>query len=82
MFVFPFDQRSPNVTFENAKKDLVILTLYRQPGNANLDKFLESIQKWLTQYDKRTNEILITGDMNLDLLKFETHSPTSDYLDI
>ena len=72
----------PNVQFEHGKKDLIFLTVYRQPGNDNLDRFLESLQGWLNKYDKRTNEILITGDMNLDLLKYQSHAPTSDYMDI
>ena len=74
--------RIPNLTFEQGKKDLILMTVYRQPGNDNLDLFLESLQGWLRKYDKNSNEIFITGDMNLDLLKYQTHTPTSDYLDI
>ena len=74
--------RIPNVSFEKSKKDLVILSLYRQPGNTNLIKFNELLQSWLNRHDKRTNEIILTGDMNLDLLKYQNHSPTSDYLDL
>ena len=74
--------RIPNITFETTKKDLVILTVYRQPGNANTTVFLESLQGWLDLYNKNTNEIVIMGDMNLDLLKYQTHNPTSDYIDI
>ena len=74
--------RIPNVSFEKSKKDLVILSLYRQPGNTNLAKFHELLQSWLNRYDKRTNEIIITGDMNLDLLRYQNHSPTSAYLDL
>ena len=65
-----------------AKKNLIVLTLYRQPGQENLCKFLEILEKWLEKYDKRSNEIIITGDLNLDLLKYETHSYTSEYLDL
>ena len=72
----------PNVLFDHGKKDLILLTVYRQPGNEDLDRFLESLQGWLNKYDKRSNEILITGDMNLDLLKYQSHAPTSDYMDI
>ena len=32
--------------------------------------------------DKPSNKLLIAGDMNLDLLKYEIHLPTSKYIDI
>ena len=74
--------RLPGIHLDRGKKDLVILVVYRQPGNANTSTFLESLQDWLNRYDKSTNEVLITGDMNLDLLKYQTHNPTSTYLDL
>ena len=72
----------PDFPFKSSKKNLIVLTLYRQPGQENLNKFLEILEKWLEKYDKRSNEIIITGDFNLDLLKYETHSSTSEYLDL
>ena len=74
--------RLPNFALEGKQKDLVILTVYRQPGTENLSMFLELLEKWLNEYDKVTNELLVTGDMNLDLLKYQNHSSTSDYLDL
>ena len=50
--------RIPCVSFENNKKDLIILTVYRQPGNGNLDKFLDSIQRWLTNMIKELMKLL------------------------
>ena len=32
--------------------------------------------------DKGKNEIVIAGDMNLDLLKYASHLPTANYLDL
>ena len=72
----------PDFPLKSGKKNLIILTVYRQPGQENLKNFLELLEKWLDKYDKRSNEIIITGDMNLDLLKFETHNKTSEYLDL
>ena len=74
--------RIPSFPFKSTKKDLLVLTVYRQPGQENLGKFLEILEKWLNQYDRKQNEILLTGDFNLDLLKHETHAQTSQYLDI
>ena len=63
-------------------KNLVVITIYRQPGNNNTDEFLKQTEKWLKLLDKRTNEIVVTGDLNLDLLKYENHLPTAEYLDL
>ena len=78
----------PNFPLKSGKKNLIILTVYRQPskpgelGKNNLKKFLETMERWLEKYDRRGNEIFVTGDLNLDLLKYDTHPPTSEYLDL
>ena len=72
----------PNLSFENGQKNLILLVLYRQPGNSNTKLFLELLEKWLVNFDKRSNELVITGDMNLDLLKYQNHAATSEYLDL
>ena len=64
------------------KRDLVVAAIYRQPNNGNLENFLGHMENLLFQIDKPKNEIVITGDMNLDLLKYNNHQPTSKYLDI
>ena len=74
--------RIPGINFEQRTKDLVLLSVYRQPKNDNVGRFLQLMNCWLTRYDKRTNEMCITGDMNLDLLKYEIHAQTAEYLDI
>ena len=64
------------------KKDLVIAAVYRQPNSSNLEVFLNHTETLLRTIDKPGSEIVIAGDMNLDLLKYESHLPTSRYLDI
>ena len=59
---------------------LIILTLYRQPNDSNTNQFLELLEEWLCQFDRKFNELVITGDMNLDLLEYESHTATSNYL--
>ena len=75
----------PNI-FQNNKKDcdknLIIAALYRQPNNNNLEIFTEELEKLLKQLDRKKNEIVIAGDMNLDLLKYDSHSATGNYLDL
>ena len=66
----------------NNDKDLIIATIYRQPNNSNLDVFTEELEKLLKQIDKRKNEIVFTGDINLDLLKYDSYPATGNYLDL
>ena len=42
----------PNFLLTSGKKNLIILTLYRQPGNENLDKFFSLLKKWLEKLIK------------------------------
>ena len=63
------------------KKNLVILNVYHQPGDGNTKRFLDSMTRCLEDLDKKSNELIVLGDMNLDLLKYETHPITSEYLD-
>ena len=66
----------------NCKKDLVIAAIYRQSNNPNLEAFQSKMGNLLKAIDKRKNEIVIAGDMNLDLLKYESHQHTANYLDL
>ena len=63
-------------------KDLVVAAIYRQPNNNNHDIFNQELEKLLTTVDKRKNELVIAGDFNLDLLKYEHHLPTASYIDL
>ena len=72
----------PAFPFRSAKKNLLILTVYRQPGNEHIHTFFDILEAWLDTYDKRSNEIVITGDLNLDLLKYQSHEKTTQYLDL
>ena len=69
-------------TSSSHKRDLILVVIYRQPNSGNLDYFLDSMELLLQKTDKPKNEIVIAGDMNLDLLRYETHPQTAQYLDI
>ena len=66
----------------NQLKDLVVIAIYRQPDSGNLDSFLGYLENLSKKLDKPKNELVFAGDMNLDLLKYESHPPTAKYLDI
>ena len=69
-------------TLNGQKKDLIIAAIYRQPNGSNFDEFNRELEKLLRLIDKGNNEIILAGDMNLDLLKYENHLPTANYLDL
>ena len=66
----------------NCSKDLVLVLLYRQPNDNNIDVFTSELGKLLSLLDRKKNEVVIMGDMNLDLLKYDCHIATASYLDL
>ena len=66
----------------NLKKDIIIAAIYRQPNNNNHDTFITELEQLLRSVDKKRNELVLAGDINLDLLKYETHLPTANYIDV
>ena len=68
--------------YSSRKRNLVLVVVYRQPNSGNLDFFLDRMEQLLKKIDKPNNDLVIAGDMNLDLLRYETHPQTAQYLDI
>ena len=65
-----------------SKRDLTVAAIYRQPNGQNYDRFISELEKFLTLTDKRNNEVILAGDFNLDLLKYDNHLPTANYYDL
>ena len=73
------------------QKDLLIVTIYRQPGTVSVQKFLESVEELLSQEVFDTSNILVVGDFNEEVGGHTTgfflqhgfvqqpHGPTTDY---
>ena len=76
------DCRLENIWLEILKKlqKYVIGGLYRHPGQ-DIDKFSAKIEKVLLQVKKSNLPCFIAGDVNIDLVKYNSHNPTSNYLD-
>ena len=64
------------------KMDLIIAGVYRQPNSENMETFLKNMEIFLKAVDKKKQDIIIAGDMNLDILKYENHLLTANYLDL
>jgi hypothetical protein len=68
------------ITQANSKKNIIVGAIYRPP-NTELDNFIVHISSILSVLGKEPSKPrFITGDFNLDLLKYETHLPTNDFL--
>ena len=67
---------------DNYKKDLLVAAIYRPPNSQSYDLFNSELEKLLKSVDKGKSEVVLTGDFNLDLLKFENHLPTANYVDL
>jgi exonuclease III len=64
-------------------KSIIIGNVYRPNTSpkADMDIFMHSMQELQNKLNAENKEVLIMGDMNIDLLKFETHSKTKEYLE-
>ena len=67
---------------QNQAKDLIIMAIYRQPDNGNTEVFLEHLDTLMSRVNKTSNELVLAGDFNLDLIRYSSHEPTAKYLDI
>ena len=61
-------------------KPLLITTWYRPP-NSNIELFSE-FENFLELLEDENKEIIITGDLNCDLLEQNKNLPTSKLLDL
>ena len=72
--------------FTNKEKYKIVGNIYRPPGgnirefNSILDDLLSHLKTNVNT--KKASEILLMGDFNINLIKHDSHIPTSEYLDI
>lgn len=57
----------------------VVLAVYRPPGYRNINKFIDSMNNILLKYSKLPN-IIIVGDINIDISESNSDSNTYLYL--
>jgi hypothetical protein len=65
----------------NSTSNLLIGLIYRRPGS-NPCEFNIKLQDTLTLIANEHKEIVHIGDYNLNLLHYDTHQPTSDFIDL
>ena len=67
------------VEIEMIGKNIVIGCIYRPP-NSNLSLFNDSIGDILDNLNKQNKIVYLLGDFNIDLLKYEKHLLTTEYI--
>ena len=72
LYVFVEIQNAPN-------KNIIVGCLYRPP-NSNVSTFNETIGDLLKLLNYKKLPVYILGDFNIDLLKYNTHNPTSEFV--
>ena len=73
-----FEIISVEISVEKAK-NITVSCLYRTPGSS-LDKFNDSFEVLLSKISVN-KKLYLCGDFNIDLLKWESHSGTQQFVD-
>ena len=62
-------------------RPLVLGNLYRSPSFNSSTDFSQSLSSIIEKLNTENKDIIIVGDLNIDLIKSNTHKETSDFLD-
>ena len=63
------------------ESNVIIGAIFRHP-NMDLDKFNDIyLNPLLDKISKESKSIFLLGDFNVDLLKYDHHAPTNEFLD-
>ena len=63
-------------------KSIVIGCTYRHPHYYNIEDFSNYINKSLIKLNKENKEVYVTGDFNIDLLKYETNTKYREFYNL
>jgi len=63
----------------NGNKKYIMGGIYRHP-NQNIDEFNNLLDNCLSMIYKTKTPCIIAGDINIDLIRYNSHNPTSDFV--
>ena len=63
----------------NGNKKYIIGGIYRHPKQ-NIDKFNKLLDNCLSMIYKTKTSCIIAGNINIDLIRYNSHNPTSDFV--
>ena len=66
----------------NRNKNIVVGCTYRHPHNNNLDSYISYMQRCLNILNKENKEVYISGDFNIDLLKYDTNLKYQEFYNL
>ena len=70
------------IEIENPKaKNILCCCAYRHP-NSDISKFNDYFQMTLSNLAKENKLIAVMGDFNIDLLKYDSHTPSNDFVNM
>ena len=64
----------------SSSKKYIVAGIYRHP-NQNISEFKCKLESELQKLSVQSTPCIIAGDINIDLLKFEVHSGTAEFVD-
>ena len=69
------------IHFKN--KSILVATIYRPntPPKADMDIFMFTLSELQMTLNRENKDVLILGDININMLKFQDHPKTNEYLD-
>ena len=71
------------IEIKNTKiKNLIVGCIYRHPHSSNLYDFMNYVSNWLTKLNKENRKVFISGDFNIDLLKYETNNKFCEFYNL
>lgn len=62
------------------EKNVIVCCVYRAPGSS-LEVFNEKFHELLIDLNSRNKSVYICGDFNIDLLHYENHRSTQEFVD-
>ena len=70
------------VEIKNKNKSVVIGSIYRHPTQNNNQFIEEFLHPTLDKLNNAKKKVIITGDFNYDLIKYDSHKKTSEFYDL
>ena len=71
------------IEIQSNNKNILTGTIYRPntPPKADIDIFMHNIRQLQTTLSDENENVIMMGDINIDLLKFSTHNKTNEFMD-
>lgn len=65
----------------NKTESIIFGNMYRRP-NTNIDDYLNSISDILLKLERESKKVIISGDININLLNYKNNNKTLEYLNL